>query len=156
MHGWKIYHRRLGTFENLLKRGIISNLKYFPFCELYLETEGHIFFHCFIAKSLIIEIAKWWNIPPPGYMLESIFSWGETNNLEGDSLHIFKATILTYFWQFWKTRNELVHDKKKDSIERMLILIQGLALFWINSRKKLFRSLDWPSWVCSPSSFSPL
>ena len=78
-------------------------------------------------------------------MLESIFTWGKTNNLKGDKLHIFKATILTYFWQIWKTRNELIHDKKKDSIERMFILIQGLTFFWINSKKKFNRSLDWTS-----------
>ena len=136
MHGWKVQHRRLATFENLLKRDIISNLKYCPFCELYPETKAHIFFDYFIAKSLIIEVAKWWN------MLKSIFSWGESNNLKGDKLRIFKATILTYFWQIWKTRNELVHDKKKDLIERMFILIQGLTFFWIISRKKFIRSLD--------------
>ena len=124
--------RRLTTFKNLLKRGIISDVKYCPLYELYPETEAHIFFDCFFAKSLIIEIAKWWNIPHSRNMLESIFSWDEANNLKGERLHIFKATILTYFWQIWKTRNEIVHDKNRLSLERMFILIQGLTFFWIN------------------------
>ncbi|HEX9600376.1 MAG TPA: hypothetical protein VF985_02690 [Mariniflexile sp.] len=50
LHGWKVHHRRLATFENLLKRGIILDVKYCPFCELYPETEAHIFLDCFIAK----------------------------------------------------------------------------------------------------------
>ena len=116
------------------------------------RQEAHIFFDCFIAKSLIILIAKWWNIPHTGNMMESIFSWGEANNLKGDRLHIFKVIILTYFWQIWKTRNEMVHDKNRLSLERMFILIQRLTFFWVNSKKKLKRSLDWGSWVCSPSS----
>ena len=140
LHGWKVQHRRLATFENLLKCVIISNLKDCPFCKLYSETGSHIFFDCFIAKGLIIEIVKWWNISLPGNMLESIFLWGEANNINGDKLHIFKATILTYFWQIWKTRNEFVHDKNHDLIERIFTLIQGLTFFWINSKKKLNHS----------------
>lgn len=156
LHGWKARHKRLATYGNLLKRGIISAPKPCPFCTLILESEDHVFVDCFFARYVLLEIASWWKIPPPANTIESLFSWGELNNFSGEKLMAFKAVVLTYLWQMWKSRNELVHDKKKDSIPRMFSLIQSFSFFWIKSRKKLKRNIDWYNWCCMPFSFPSL
>ena len=132
---------------------IISDVKYIlSFLWIIPGDRSSYFLWLLHCKRFNYWDCKMVEYPHPGNMLESIFSWGEANNLKGDRLHIFKATILTYFWQIWKTRNGMVHDKNRLSIERMFILIKSLTLFWINSKKKLNRSLDWARWVCFPSS----
>ena len=62
LYGWKTQHRRLATFENLIKRGIISEQKPCPLCGTFQETEDHIFADFFMAKNILREIACWWKI----------------------------------------------------------------------------------------------
>ena len=43
LHRWKTQHKRLATFDNLLKRGILSDPKPCPFYATSIETEDYIF-----------------------------------------------------------------------------------------------------------------
>ncbi|KAJ9548464.1 hypothetical protein OSB04_021007, partial [Centaurea solstitialis] len=141
---WKLQHKRLATFDNLAKRGIIPETKPCPFCSLSPETEDRIFADCFMARNILREIADWWKLGQPPNSLEEILSWGELSNFSGENLQLFNAVIFTCLWQIWNSRNELVHEKKKDTIERMFLTI--------NSRGKLRRKLVWGDWVYSPCS----
>ena len=77
LHGWKTQQKRLATFDNLLKRGILPDPKPCPFCATSIENEDHIFADCFFAKILLREIAIWWTIDPPQLTRWNLYSLGE-------------------------------------------------------------------------------
>ncbi|KAJ9547979.1 hypothetical protein OSB04_020522 [Centaurea solstitialis] len=138
---WKAKHCRLATFNNLAKRGVIPESRSCPLCSREEETEDHLFANCHVSRSLLTEIGKWWNLSPPCGSLVDILNWGLTSNMKGDKLQIFSAIIYTFFWQVWRTRNEIVHDKNRSSLHQMFILIQGFSFSWLIARGN--RKFSW-------------
>ena len=121
-------------------------------CSRAEETEDHLFTNCQLARNLVNEIGKWWNLVPPNSSLEEILNWGLAANMKGDTLQIFSAVLYTFCWQIWNTRNEIVHDKDRSSLHRLFILIQGYSFSWLNARSSNRMKISWQIWCTMPSS----
>ncbi|KAJ9549144.1 hypothetical protein OSB04_021687 [Centaurea solstitialis] len=147
---WKAQHHRLATFSNLAKRGIISEPKTCPFCSHEIETENHLFAECPLARSLLMEIGKWWKLTPPRGPLENILNWGTSANMKGNNLQVFTAIIHIFVWQIWCSRNEIVFSSKRSSLSRLFLLVQGLSYSWINARGGRKFKISWQNWCSTP------
>ncbi|KAJ9564530.1 hypothetical protein OSB04_000496 [Centaurea solstitialis] len=153
---WKIQHKRLPTFGNLARRGIISEVKSCPLCSLEPETEDHLMMGCPFSQCLLREIGGWWSLNIPVGPIESLLNWGVNANFKGTKLEAFTSIIYTFCWLIWKARNQVVHGGERDSIQRSLSLLQGLPYFWFFHRGGCKFKFSWHSWCCFPHSIFPL
>ena len=153
---WKIQHRRLPTFSNLARRGIIPDVKSCPLCSIEPETEDHLLMGYPFSQSLLREIGSWWSLNIPAGPIESLLNWGVNSNFKGVKLKAFISIIYTFCWLIWKARNEVVHGGEKVPIHRVLLQLQGIPYFWLHHRGDCNFKFSWQSWCSFPHFIFPL
>ncbi|GKE17669.1 RNA-directed DNA polymerase, eukaryota, reverse transcriptase zinc-binding domain protein, partial [Tanacetum coccineum] len=63
VHAWKVMTSSLPTRFNISRRGILIDSIICVNCEVGVETSGHLFFSCRMARDVSKLIACWWNVP---------------------------------------------------------------------------------------------
>ncbi|GKE55101.1 RNA-directed DNA polymerase, eukaryota, partial [Tanacetum coccineum] len=63
VHAWKVMTSSLPTRFNIFRRGILIDSIICVNCEVGVESSGHLFFSCRMARDVSKLIACWWNVP---------------------------------------------------------------------------------------------
>lgn len=153
VHVWRVIQRRLPTLSNLEKRGItiVNNACYL--CRGQVENEDHLFVECSIAKKIIENIGKWWNVRVNRMdNLDDLIKWPKEVGFKGNKETLFMGVLYSYLWLLWVYRNEVVF-RNKDLINTEQITMQliGLTFFWFKHRSNAnISSLQWAEWCCNP------
>ncbi|KAI3692865.1 hypothetical protein L6452_32690 [Arctium lappa] len=132
-----------------------------PLCKSVLGSLGNHYFSLYLAPSKVLKKLESLrrNFFLGGGINAKKVTWIAWNNtisseeqggLGIGSLKAFNMALLAKWW--WKI--------KVDNTSLWASAINSIHGYYRRSPrdplKKLFRSLDWPSWVCSPSSFPSL
>ncbi|GJU23157.1 RNA-directed DNA polymerase, eukaryota [Tanacetum coccineum] len=62
VHAWKVRLYCLPTRLNISRRGMDIGYILCPICDTAVESSGHIFFNCNVAKECLRKIARWWDV----------------------------------------------------------------------------------------------
>nr|GFA30922.1 RNA-directed DNA polymerase, eukaryota, reverse transcriptase zinc-binding domain protein [Tanacetum cinerariifolium] len=62
IHAWNVKLDSLPTRLNISKRGIVIDLILCPICNMEVESSGHFFFTCRLARDLFEKTLAWWDI----------------------------------------------------------------------------------------------
>nr|GEW46265.1 RNA-directed DNA polymerase, eukaryota, reverse transcriptase zinc-binding domain protein [Tanacetum cinerariifolium] len=62
IHAWKVKLDSLPTRLNISKRGIVIDSILCPICNMEVESSGHLFFTCLLARDLFEKTLAWWDI----------------------------------------------------------------------------------------------
>nr|GEW40329.1 RNA-directed DNA polymerase, eukaryota [Tanacetum cinerariifolium] len=62
IHAWKVKLDSLPTRLNISKRGIVIDAILCPICNMEVESSGHLFFTCRLARDLFEKTLAWWDI----------------------------------------------------------------------------------------------
>ncbi|GJV24221.1 RNA-directed DNA polymerase, eukaryota, reverse transcriptase zinc-binding domain protein [Tanacetum coccineum] len=60
---WKALNNSIPTRFNISRRGILIDSIICPTCDVGVETVGHLFFSCSMARDISALIARWWKVP---------------------------------------------------------------------------------------------
>ena len=153
MQAWRVAHGRLATKSNLQKRGVVLLSLSCPLCGEEDETEEHVFINCTVARSVLHDFGKWWNIDINRISnLPSLFEWGNTLNLKGSKLKIFTTALFTYLWQIWKLRKDKIFQGVNREGEILIFSqIQALSYYWVRHRAVSCNLANrWVEWCNSP------
>ena len=145
-----MFQERLSTCSNLTKRGIIMISEFCPLCNDTFESENHVFLSCQITSPLLIDFCNWWGASISGpTSLHALHSWGSSLGLKGNKLTGFRTAVYALCWCIWKFRNSKVFQRPYHCSLDIIGESESLAFFWLNSRGKLGRKLNWVNWISS-------
>jgi hypothetical protein len=138
---WRLFHKRLPTKENLVRRGISLNSS--SLCVGGCgnpETEDHLFFNCPMLSSIWKKITSWLGVPlvfpEGGYNHLSLFK-----NLVPCSIKTSDRISVIWFSTIsiaWKNRNDMVFNHIGYDWEKMLEEVKILSWRILRARSKGF------------------
>ncbi|XP_076887980.1 uncharacterized protein LOC143538276 [Bidens hawaiensis] len=115
-------------------------------CEEVEETVDHILVSCGLAQSLWCLIAQWCKVPPP-----FLFSFQDVLDLHNfvpvprEKAKIFQAICLCTSWCLWKSRNALVHNGVRKSLNGLVEEVKVVSYLWVKNRGKK-ANISWEKW----------
>ena len=128
---WFVLLGRLNTRGKLAKLSIIPLAEAeCVFCKNHIETEEHLFIHCFFVWN----IWSWWlNIwgllwVMPSSMQDLFLQWNYSTSSPFFK-KVWKASFYIITWSIWKERNARVFTSSSCSPKQMQDLVL-LRLFW--------------------------
>ncbi|GKB05231.1 RNA-directed DNA polymerase, eukaryota, partial [Tanacetum coccineum] len=60
--GWRVCLDKLPTRLNLSLRGVDIPSILCPLCSIAVESYSHLLFSCQLARSLMLKVARWWEL----------------------------------------------------------------------------------------------
>ncbi|XP_071728983.1 uncharacterized protein [Rutidosis leptorrhynchoides] len=150
---WRLKKNRIPVRLDLDKRGVDLHSVRCPVCDDDLESVDHSILLCKCARDVWVRIYKWWGIG--SFSCSSIESLLEDNgniHLSRLGKSIWQAMKWTGAYLIWRNRNNSVFQKKSWNTPGALNEIQNLSFEWISGRFR-GRSLDWLTWLSSPSTY---
>ncbi|CAM9004002.1 unnamed protein product [Rhodiola kirilowii] len=119
--GWRCYHNGLPVGNNLFVRNISTDVSC-PICNFAVETDTHIFLHCWWSKAIwdCLNVDSWQLIENCSCMADVLFFLCLNCNIQQASL------CLVGFWYIWFMRNRAKHGDKfctpAEAVARILSL----------------------------------
>lgn len=99
------------------------------------EDSLHIFNGCLPINILWMEIAKWCNLPPIyAFSVGDLLKFHEGIPGPKSKKIIVQAIMLISCWIIWKSRNKMVFNKRRVSVEEMVRDVKAFSLLWIKNR----------------------
>jgi hypothetical protein len=149
---WRMFHKRLPTKENLVRRGISLNSSILcvggcgnP------ETEDHVFFNCPMLGSIWRKIVNWLGVhlvfPEGGHdHLSLLKNLVPCNNKTRDRVGVIWFTTI---YLIWKTRNDMIFNQTGYDWEKLFEEVKILSWRIIKARSKGF-TCDLSMWHTNP------
>ncbi|KAL4572393.1 hypothetical protein LXL04_019167 [Taraxacum kok-saghyz] len=96
---WRARRHRLATKLNLIKRNVPGVSPICPLCNVFDETEDHLFIKCSTAKVLMAKLQGWWSDLPN---LDNIRDLDELlNRCHGRNDEVkYQVVICAFMWSF--------------------------------------------------------
>ncbi|KAK9020495.1 hypothetical protein V6N11_010518 [Hibiscus sabdariffa] len=135
---WRIVNNFIPTFHNLqIRRMQVTNVC--PFCQSAGETVEHLMRDCGFVQQLMSKL----NLPAT-----SIQVAGPWKNWVASYFAILsdrcKRILVVLYWSVWYSRNKLIHEGIKPTIEKSTSFIVA----FIHEQDNLDRVLDGPGASC--------
>ncbi|MCI07197.1 hypothetical protein A2U01_0028262 [Trifolium medium] len=149
---WRLFHKRLPTKENLLKRGILLNSS--ALCVGGCgspETEDHLFFNCPTLGAIWREIVRWLGVPVAlveGGLthLLSLKNLLPGNAMVRDRIGVIWFSVVSLIW---KARNDMIFNHAGFEWEKLLEESKILSWRILRARSKGF-DYDLSMWRTNP------
>ncbi|KAL9664615.1 hypothetical protein QQ045_020020 [Rhodiola kirilowii] len=142
--GWRCYHNGLPVGNNLFVRNISTDVSC-PICNFAVETDTHIFLHCWWSKAIwdCLNVDSWQLIENCSCMADVLFFLCLNCNIQQASL------CLVGFWYIWFMRNRAKHGDKfctpAEAVARILSLtaeFRKACNVFLNSHQSL-SNFEW-------------
>ena len=148
---WRLRQKRLASLCNLFYRGISIDSLCCYLCKNSPESEEHLFGLCEVFRSLLNSFAGWWGVDASLVIsIDSLFSWGYHLGFKGKVLTVFNTALSALCWVIWKLRNSIAFPSGEKTSNDWIGMVQCLSTFWLNTRGKMIRKLNWIGWCCNP------
>ncbi|GKV47542.1 hypothetical protein SLEP1_g54439 [Rubroshorea leprosula] len=149
---WQLMLDRIPTKVNLLRRGIIKDLKESKcvICEEQEEDSAHLFLRCRMTQWLWEACAKWWGAEANididcSKTFENFGEWSkETRTRQGWDC-IWSAVV----WTVWLARNQNLFQHKEVNARKMFELIQLRSFIWVKARNDRY-AFTFSDWLLNP------
>ncbi|KAJ9558563.1 hypothetical protein OSB04_013177 [Centaurea solstitialis] len=156
IRNWQARIDRLPTKQNLMERGVVLDNDLCILCNEERETGDHILIRCRRAIEVRQAVNLWWNLlPSQPTSVQSFFEEIRGERRRG-WCKIKEVAGQAYIWAVWNGRNGAIFNNKAFGPIRTANDVQSQVFFWCKSRDKRFRSLNWNTWCCNPSSYLSL
>lgn len=120
----------LSTRFNISRRGILIDSIICPNCDVGVETTGHLFFSCYMARDVSNLIARWWNVPIVDYVsYEEWLEWIDTVQLPKKNKQMLEGVFYISWWLLWWFRNNNIL-KLKLQRRRCFLMSYNVNLFY--------------------------
>ena len=153
VHAWKVMTSSLPTRFNISRRGILIDSIICPNCEVGVETTGHLFFSCNMARDVSNLIARWWNVPIVDYeSYEEWLEWIDTVRLPKKNKQMLEGVFYISWWLLWWFRNNKIFKAKAPKKALFLDELQCKSFLWCRFRGN--KSFGWNDWLNNPNNIS--
>ncbi|GJQ93922.1 putative reverse transcriptase domain-containing protein [Tanacetum coccineum] len=121
VHAWKVMTSSLPTRFNISRRGILIDSIICVNCEVGVESSGHLFFSCRMARDVSKLIACWWNVPFEDCdSYDEWLEWIDSVRLPKKNKQMLEGVFYISWWLIWWFRNDKIF---KDTTPKKLSLI---------------------------------
>ncbi|GJY94461.1 hypothetical protein Tco_0510822 [Tanacetum coccineum] len=84
-----------------------------PTCDVGVETVGHLFFSCSMARDISALIARWWKVPIQNFdCYDDWLEWIESIRMSKESKKMMEAVFYSSWWLIWWFRNSKIFKEK--------------------------------------------
>ncbi|GJY38021.1 RNA-directed DNA polymerase, eukaryota [Tanacetum coccineum] len=114
VHAWKTMGNALPTRFNISRRGISIDSILCAICDIGVETTGHLFFSCTMARDVYKLITRWWEVPDlivDSY--EGWLSWITEVRLPKKNKKMLEGVCYVMWWLLWWFRNKKIFEGKQ-------------------------------------------
>jgi hypothetical protein len=121
---WQALLGRLLTRSNLVRRGVVVvGGPSCAFCDLFGESENHLFASCSLACAVWLKVFKWFGVVPVlPHSMSSIF---ETFRVLGAGRkHVIQGVLMVWhaiIWALWRSRNYRIFSNKVMNQEEIFL-----------------------------------
>ncbi|XP_071730091.1 uncharacterized protein [Rutidosis leptorrhynchoides] len=134
---------------NLSAKGIEINSVVCPLCNNGIETQGHLFFDCDMAKELWLRVRVWLDCAlPTCSSWDTFITWLEGVRLQPLFKDRIVVVVTTFLWAIWRFRNGVVFNNSFCTESSLFDIIRLLSFRWIKHRGHLIS--NWNSWLSMP------
>ncbi|GKC07647.1 RNA-directed DNA polymerase, eukaryota, reverse transcriptase zinc-binding domain protein, partial [Tanacetum coccineum] len=99
---WKALNNSIPTRFNISRRGILIDSIICPTCDVGVETVGHLFFSCSMARDISALIARWWKVPIQNFdCYDDWLEWIESIRMSKESKKMMEAVFYSSWWLIW-------------------------------------------------------
>ncbi|GJU66768.1 RNA-directed DNA polymerase, eukaryota [Tanacetum coccineum] len=110
---WKALNNSIPTRFNISRRGILIDSIICPTCDVGVETVGHLFFSCSMARDISALIARWWKVPIQNFdCYDDWLEWIESIRMSKESKKMIEAVFYSSWWMIWWFRNSKIFKEK--------------------------------------------
>ncbi|KAK9070187.1 hypothetical protein SSX86_010587 [Deinandra increscens subsp. villosa] len=139
---WRAQRGRIGTLDNLKKRGVQVESEVCKLCRESNESVTHLFTGCMFAAILWQWVMSWFNLPNFfAFSLDDILRAHSDVGIHGDKKEILHGVILTACWCLWKERNEVAFHGRDPNVNKVICNTKIWCKIWLNNRSR--KCIDW-------------
>ena len=150
---WKLMNNFLPTRFNISRKGIVLDSIICPNCDVGVETVGHLFFSCSMAREINYLIGRWWSVPVVDFdCFDEWVEWIVSLHLSKQVKLMLEDVFYSAWWMIWWFRNSTIF---KDKVPKKAILfdeLQSKSFLWCRYRGK--NRFSWIDWLSHPNSIS--
>lgn len=122
-------------------------------CGLMVETQEHVFWHCYVAKQVWNDVFDWWGIGRKMHnqTIANIWNWQHLFQKQDQKLG-WNIEIASCLWTLGVSRNQLVFNNKRSYLTEIKYLIKWRALKWCEAAGICKKSMS-SIWFICPQNF---
>nr|GEW59915.1 feruloyl CoA ortho-hydroxylase 1 [Tanacetum cinerariifolium] len=110
---WRLSLDKLGTLENMDRKGSDVASLLCPVCCEYVENVNHLF-SCGMSRDLWTSLASWCDLNIPVIAnLSEWMSWLDACQVTKKARIILEGIVASMLWSIWKFRNDLIFSVSK-------------------------------------------
>ncbi|GKC07200.1 RNA-directed DNA polymerase, eukaryota [Tanacetum coccineum] len=146
---WKALNNSIPTRFNISRRGILIDSIICPTCDVGVETVGHLFFSCSMARDISALIARWWKVPIQNFdCYDDWLEWIESIRMSKESKKMMEAVFYSSWWMIWWFRNSKIFKEKAPKKACLFDELQSKSFLWCRFRGN--KSFGWNDWLNHP------
>ncbi|XP_076942244.1 uncharacterized protein LOC143612057 [Bidens hawaiensis] len=143
---WRAEMERIPVLVGLAKRNIAVESVWCPVCGEAEETAEHLMVSCAFAQAIWHGITSWCKVPTFfAFSTRDILELHKYYRMSKQSGKLFHVVCLTTMWCIWKTRNEVVFERKAVNVINVLGEIKALSFLWARNRSRR-SNITWERW----------
>ncbi|OVA19147.1 Reverse transcriptase zinc-binding domain [Macleaya cordata] len=136
-----VFHDSIPTLDNLTKRGV-TNINRCEMCRRNLELVNHLLLHCPFARGIWESFLLEFGIRGAFRMnVKEMFVEGNKDCFSEVGNYLWRALPFAICWIIWNKRNQRIFEDKDKGMEKLILNIKALLLYW-SSPSKILQELD--------------
>lgn len=148
---WKILKGRLGTVDNLSKRGVTTPSQLCCLCSTESESINHLLLTCSFSYSIWYKIFSWLGVVLIPHDCPITHFLQVSDMLGKKKLRVIASAIwICTAWSVWCLRNDVIFNQGQINLDRFLTSIKIKIWNWISCRDLVFQNIKVNSWLGDP------